>query len=89
MLTEGEIAWDEAQQDFNWTMTAMPRHASKVFTEEPLYTDLRWARTVDHLSLRHAQFRTALLDLTATLLNRAKDELDGHQPRWKLAASFE
>ena len=78
MLTEGEIAWDDAQKDLDWaTTTAMPSQASKVFAEEPLYTDLRWARTVDHLSLRHAQFRTALLDLAATLLNRAKDELDG------------
>ena len=68
MLTEGEIAWDNAQQDLDWaTTTAMPRQTSKVFAEEPLYTDLRWARTVDHLSLRHAQFRTALLDLAATL----------------------
>src|SRR5688572_19848238 len=82
ILTEGEIAWDNAQQDLDWAMTtAMSRQVSKVFAEEPLYTDLRWARKVEQLSIRHAQFRTALLELAATLLNRAKDELDGEDVR--------
>jgi WD40 repeat protein len=82
VLTDGEIAWDNTNQDLDWTKTtAIPRQTSKAFSEEPLYTDLRWARTVDQLSLRHAQFRTVLLDVAATLLNRAKDELDGDDVR--------
>lgn len=82
LLTDGEIVWDNAQRDLNWiTTTAMPKQTSKAFAEEPLYTDLRWARTVDQLSLRHAQFRTSLLDLASTLLNRPKDELDGEDVR--------
>jgi WD40 repeat protein len=82
VLTGGELAWDDAQQDLNWTTTtAMPRQVSKAFAEEPLYVDLRWARNVDQLSIRHAQFRAALLDLAATLLNRPKDELDGDDVR--------
>ena len=82
LLSEGEIAWDNRNQDLNWTVTtALPRQLSKMFAEEPLYTDLRWARNVDQLSPRNAQFRTVLLDLAATLLNRAKDELDGDDIR--------
>ncbi len=82
MLTDGEIAWDNVKQDLNWAgTTAVPPQVSRVFAEEPLYTDVRWARSVDQLSLRHAQFRTALLDLAATLLNRSKDELDGDDVR--------
>jgi hypothetical protein len=78
LLTEGEIAWDKAKGEFDWTVTtALPTQLSKVFTEEPLYTDLRWARTVDQLSVRHSQFRGAILEVAATLLKRPKDELDG------------
>ena len=82
LLTDGEIAWDNANQDLDWKVTtALPQQASKVFAEEPLYTDLRWARSVDQLSIRHAQFRTGLLNLAATLLKRDKDELDGDDVR--------
>ena len=48
---------------------------------EPLYVDLRWAKSVDHLSLRHSQFRAAVLDLAAPLYGRPKDELDGEDVR--------
>ena len=82
LLTDGEIAWDNANQDLDWKVTtALPQQASKVFAEEPLYTDLRWARSVDQLSIRHAQFRTGLLNVAATLLKRDKDELDGDDVR--------
>ena len=78
LLTEGEIAWDEANGEFDWAVTtALPTQLSKVFIEEPLYTDLRWARTADQLSLRHSQFRGAILEVAATLIKRPKDELDG------------
>ena len=78
LLTEGEILWDEAKAEFDWTVTtALPTQLSKQFTEEPLYTDLRWARTVDQLSVRHSQFRGAILEVASTLLKRPKDELDG------------
>lgn len=82
VLTDGDIAWDSGKQDIDWDVTtAIPRQADRVFAEEPLYTDIRWARTVDQLSSRHSQFRTAILELAATLLNRPKDELDGDDVR--------
>jgi len=78
LLTEGQVAWNEARRDFDWTITtALPTRLSRVFAEEPLCTDLRWARTVDQLSVRHSQFRAAVLEVAATLLKRPKDELDG------------
>ena len=44
MLTEGEILWDNANQDLDWSRTtAIPGDLTKVFSEEPLYTDVRWA----------------------------------------------
>ncbi len=82
VLTEGEIVWDTEAKDLDWDKTnALPRKVSKVFSEEPLYNDVRWARTVDQLSLRHTQFRAAILDLAGTLLKRDKDELDGDDVR--------
>src|SRR4030095_5736973 len=82
VLTDGDIAWDNAKQDIDWDVTtAIPRQPDRVFAEEPLYTDIRWARTVDQLSSRHSQFRAAILELGATLLNRPKDELDGDDVR--------
>jgi WD40 repeat protein len=82
LLTEGRIVWDAAGKDFDWSATtALPGRLSNAFPEEPLYTELAWARTSDHLSLRHSQFRGAILDLAATLLHRPKDELDGEDVR--------
>jgi WD40 repeat protein len=82
LLTDGQIAWSTAAADWDWsTTTAWPAQAAHAFPEEPLYTDLRWARKEEQLSARHSQFRAAILDLAATLLNRPKDELDGEDVR--------
>jgi hypothetical protein len=82
LLTDGEITWNETKGDFDWEKTtALPPRLAKAFAEEPLHVDLRWARTIDQLSLRHSQFRAAILDMAATLLDRSKDELDGDDVR--------
>jgi TIR domain len=82
LLTDGDIAWDEAARDFDWTRTtAVPAQLAGAFREEPLYSDLRWASSSDQLSLRHVRFRAAVLDIAATLLARPKDELDGDDVR--------
>jgi WD40 repeat protein len=82
LLTDGQIAWSSTAADWDWsTTTAWPAQAVHAFPEEPLYTDLRWARKEEQLSARHSQFRAAILDLAATLLNRPKDELDGEDVR--------
>jgi hypothetical protein len=82
LLTDGEITWNQTKGDFDWEKTtALPPRLAKAFAEEPLHVDLRWARTIDQLSLRHSQFRAAILDMAATLLDRSKDELDGDDVR--------
>ena len=82
VLTDGSIAWDQITGRLVAAeTTALPARLEGLFPEEPLYTDVRWARSVDHLSLRHSQFRAAVLDLAATLLGRPKDELDGDDVR--------
>ncbi|HYC90679.1 MAG TPA: hypothetical protein VEO54_15795 [Thermoanaerobaculia bacterium] len=82
LLTEGELAWNQAAGDFDWSRTtALSNILQGRFSGEPLYVDLRWAKSVETLSLRHSQFRAAMLDIAAPLLGRAKDELDGEDVR--------
>jgi TIR domain len=82
VLTEGHLQWDEVAMGFDSGRTdALPQDLHQRFPAEPLHVDLRWARTDDNLSLRHAQFRTAVLDLVVPLSGIAKDELDGDDVR--------
>ena len=81
-LTEGEIAWDEEHRDFDWQRTdALPRALAGAFAEEPRYTDLRFARRDEHLSLTDPRFREAVADIAATLHGRPKGELIGEDVR--------
>jgi WD40 repeat protein len=82
VLTEGEIVWDERTANFDWTRTtALPRALAGAFSEEPRYTDLRFAATSDHLSLRDPRFRDAVADVAAPLNGRAKDDMIGEEVR--------
>lgn len=82
VLTDGELAWDDAAKDFDWQRTSsVPPLLKGRFAGEPLYVDLRWARSETDLSLRHSQFRAAILDIAAPLHGRPKDELDGEDVR--------
>jgi hypothetical protein len=82
LLTDGNLVWDDTTNDFNWSHTsAVPKSLKDQFPGEPLYVDLRWAKTEENLSLRHSQFRAAILDIAALVHGRAKDELDGEDVR--------
>jgi hypothetical protein len=53
VLTAGEIVWDADKGDFDWDRTdALPGAVRGRVADEPLWVDLRWAKTVDDLSLR-------------------------------------
>lgn len=82
VLTEGTLSWNESVRDFDWEQTnSVPKSLANAFSEEPLYVDLTWARSINELSTRHNKFRAAILDIGATLLDRPKDELDGADVR--------
>lgn len=93
LLTGGDIVWDAAAGDFDWTRTtALPDSLRGAFAEEPLYVDLRFARRADDLSLRNPPFREAILDIAAPLHGRSKDELGGadvreHRRTFRIAAA--
>jgi hypothetical protein len=78
VCTGGELWWDNAAADFDWDKTtALPRRLEKDFSSEPLFLDLRWARTGTDLSLRNPRFAEEIARLAATLNNRSLDEMIG------------
>jgi hypothetical protein len=78
VLTEGEIAWSASSQtlDRNGT-TALPASLHAAIHEEPLYTDLRWARNEVQLSLQNPRFADAVAGLASTIRGVSKDDLHG------------
>jgi WD40 repeat protein len=94
VLTEGEIVWDGSARDFDWSRTTALSPALKGrFGDEPLYVDLRWARSLDRLSAGDPRLRGAVLDVAAPIRGVPKDELDGEDVRqlrrarvWRRAA---
>ena len=77
LLTRGEIVWDRAGNDFDWSRTSALGAALKGrFADEPLYTDLRWAQNRSDLNLRNPRFREAVVDIAAPLHGVRKDDLD-------------
>ncbi|MET8154083.1 hypothetical protein, partial [Actinoplanes sp. NPDC005259] len=81
VVTDGEWAWDRERHDFTEDSTAVPEALRGVFTEEPLFLDLRWARGSEHLSLQHSRFRDAIAQLAAPMHGVSKDELEGEDVR--------
>jgi len=81
VITDGEWAWDEAAGDFTKDSTAVPPALRKVFSEEPFFLDLRWARGSEHLSLQHSRFRDAIAQLAAPMHGVSKDDLEGEDVR--------
>jgi len=78
VVTEGKVLWDEHKNDFDWSVSnALPRILEKAFSQEPLFIDLTWVESHEHLSLRDSDFRPAIAQLAATLHNRPLDEISG------------
>ena len=85
-LTDGEIAWDSTNQDFDWRRSnALPRGLERSFNQEPYWVDLRWARAAAQATLRDPRFQDATADLAAPLRGIPKDELIGEDIRRRRA----
>ena len=82
VLTDGEIAWQASRSDFDWQLTSsLPPVLQQQFHAEPLYVDLRWARSRRDLTLKDARFLDAILDLAAPLHGKSKNDLAGEEVR--------
>lgn len=82
LLTSGELAWDEAAGDFDWShTTALPAGLSGAFRAEPHFLDVRALKNGAALTLKHTAFRAAVLKIAAPLHGRSPDEMDGDAVR--------
>lgn len=82
VLTDGEVIWDPTIEDFSWSKTdALPNAMQGKFKNEPLHVDLRWARSENNLSLRHSQFRGAVLKIAAKLHGKKPEDMDSGEVR--------
>src|ERR1051325_8902216 len=89
VLTDGEIVWNADGKDFDWGITTALTSAMRgKFTEEPLWVDMRWAKTSEQLSLRNPLFRDVVADLSAALRGIPKDDLIGEDLRQHRRAIF-
>jgi hypothetical protein len=82
VLTGGELGWDPKTFEPDPSRTsALPKAAFGKLPGEPRFTDLRWARTEESLSLANVHFMDAVADLAATIQGRSKDEILGEDVR--------
>jgi len=81
VVTGGEIAWDDATNDFTAGSTAILPALRGRFAEEPLYHDLRWARDTPDLSLHLSRFRGAVALVASTIRGVAPDDLESEDVR--------
>ena len=87
VLTEGDITWDDStggHGDFNWQQTnALSRVLSDVFSGEPFWIDLRWARTnvQAELTRSNAEFLKGVAKLSAPIRNLDVETLIGEDYR--------
>ena len=77
VLTDGEIAWKDDQQGFDWNLTnALPKILKGVFVSEPFWLDLRWAKS-SKLKLNHKNdaFMLSVAKLSAPIRGLDIEEL--------------
>jgi hypothetical protein len=81
VLTDGEIAWDDACDDFDWSKTtALPERLRGAFDHEPLYLDFRQLAG-GRLSLDDEQFLDHIATIAAPLHGTSKDAIFGEHIR--------
>ena len=81
VVTGGEIAWDDATNDFTAGSTAVLPALRGRYSEEPLYHDLRWASDTPDLSLHLSRFRGAVALVASTIRGVAPDDLESEDVR--------
>lgn len=82
LLTDGEIRWDDASGDFDWSITtALPPVIGGALPEEPKYLDLRGFADQSPLGRSNPRWMDVVAELSGVLLGRSKDELVGEDAR--------
>ena len=77
VVTDGEFGWS----DGDVVGGAVPDALQGVFSEEPRWVDLRWAKDEDQLDLQDPRFADAVADIGSALRGVPKDELASEEVR--------
>ena len=77
VVTDGEFGWS----DGDVVGDAVPDTLRGVFSEEPRWVDLRWAKDEDQLDLQDPRFADAVADLGSAIRGVPKDELASKEVR--------
>lgn len=77
VVTDGEFGWKNG----NVTGEAVPASLRGVFTEEPRWVDIRWAKGEDQLDLQDPRFADAVADIASTIRGIPKDDLASEEVR--------
>ena len=82
VVTGGELGWDASRCEFDAERSsALPPNLLGRFKDEPLFVDLRWARSQTQLKLSSERFRASILDIATPLHGKAKDDIDAEDLR--------
>ncbi|MDH3247450.1 MAG: toll/interleukin-1 receptor domain-containing protein [Acidimicrobiia bacterium] len=77
VVTDGEFGWAGADVDGD----AVPGALRGVFSEEPRWVDVRWAKDEDQLDLKDPRFADAIADIASTIRGVPKDDLASEEVR--------
>ncbi|CAN5813268.1 hypothetical protein BH23ACT4_BH23ACT4_04240 [soil metagenome] len=77
VVTDGDFEWTEG--DVSGSTVAESLRG--VFTEEPRWVDLRFAREEDQLDLKNPRFSSAVADIASAIRGIPKDELESEEVR--------
>lgn len=87
LVTDGTVNWRPGDRDFDWgETTAINERLRSQFADEPLWVDLRWARSEPKFSLRNPRFRNAVLQIAPPLYGKSREDLDDDDTRHYRAA---
>ena len=75
VVTDGHFAWEGTDV----TGYSVPDALRGVFTEEPRWVDLRFARGEEQLDLKNPRFSAAVADIASALRGVPKDELESEE----------
>jgi hypothetical protein len=82
VLTDGNLVWDDVAGRIDGEHTdAIPPQLIEVYREEPLYGDLRFARTQIDLSLQNPEFKRHVVPIAAKLHGKTPAELVSDEVR--------
>ncbi|MDH3307339.1 MAG: TIR domain-containing protein, partial [Acidimicrobiia bacterium] len=77
VVTDGEFGWSDGEV----AGSSVPAALHGVFSEEPRWVDLRFARSEEHLDLQNPTFSAAIADIASAIRGVPKDELESEEVR--------